>query len=116
RIAIRGWRQLNWDVTGVAKREKLCVEPNMTVCLPDDLIKLLSIGVVNNKGELATLTNNPRLTEFDEDCSDYNVSNTFAENWWKYDSNWAVMNWSGSLGLGSQTNLGEYRYDEGSGI
>lgn len=112
RMAIRGWRQLNWDVTGELKREKLQVECDLTVCLPDDLIKLLRIGVVNSKGEIATLTENPNLTDLS--CDDYaDTSNNFGD-WWTHDNNWKVLGWGGSLGVGSDTNIGEYRFDEGS--
>lgn len=113
RIAIRGLRSLSWDVTGIPIRTKVEVGCDLTASVPEDCIKILSIGVINNRGEIATLTENSRLTGMSED-SDIDVSNTLADQWYMYSDTSRYLSWSPSLGIGSQTNIGEFRYDTGS--
>lgn len=110
RIAIRGWRELNWDVTGSLKTTSLEVDCDLTAKLPDDFLNHISIGVVNSNGKIATLTRNDRLTM---ECSDDEYFSS--EEWYMNDSNLSILTASrSSLGIGSNNNIGEYRVDRGS--
>jgi hypothetical protein len=112
RIAIRGWRNLNWDVTGDLVRDKVPVECDMTVCIPEGCISIKKVGIVGKGGNLITLKENPNLTDFTcyTDLED-EPSNTVSDSWWDSEVNWAALNWSGSLGVGSYRAVGEFRID-----
>lgn len=110
RIAMRGWRELNWDVTGVLKSTRLPVCNDLTAKLPDNFLKEISVGVINSSGHLATLTKNERLTLY---CEDDEIP---SEDWYMYESNLNILTGRGSLGIGSHNNIGEYRVDRDAGI
>lgn len=110
RMATRGLRAINWDVSGESVEVDLTVECDCTVCLPDDFINLVRIGVVNARGEVAELTENPQLTldtgyrqgreyEFDEP--------------FEYRPTGGTMR---SYGKGSLPNIGEFTVDKGANL
>lgn len=63
-LAFRGLELLGMDIFFRPKTVKLKVNPNMTVDLPEDYIKYTKIGVLNAKGEVATLERNTNLTSY----------------------------------------------------
>lgn len=110
RMAVIGSKELRWDITGHIKTASLCVECDLTVKLPEDLIKVIKVGVANHNGEIATLTKNNDLS-FDtglcgkvmtEDILEYDVRN----NWNDGGFNSYINQ---SLGRGSYNTIGEYR-------
>lgn len=117
RIAMRGLRNLEWDVSGENHECELPVECDMTVNLPEDYINLNAIGVVNSRGELAALTHNANLTLADglRQGQEYHTGSDFIEEWSKFD-NYMAYNSSSSLGVGSYPNIGEYREDRSQNI
>jgi hypothetical protein len=60
-IAQRGAVDLALDVTANVKSCELCVLGNRTAELPDDYIQWTKIGVLNQHGEVATLSHNNQL-------------------------------------------------------
>lgn len=61
-IASRGLTDLSLDVIGVVTSRKLFVDANRTVELPSDYLNWSKVGVLNGKGEVATLKYNKDLT------------------------------------------------------
>lgn len=104
RIAIRGWRQLQWDVSGTMKTTRLLVMSNLTADLPDDCLSIDKIGVGGNGGELALLTRNDNITATCDLEEEYERTIYPPEG---NDIN--IYPHSGrSLGVGSINNIGEY--------
>lgn len=75
-IGIRGVEELGMDVYSTPKTAKLVVNSNKTVNLPSDYIGFSKVGVLNAKGEVATLRRNPNLTAYKILQSDRTTSNT----------------------------------------
>ena len=65
-IAVRGAMDLLFDVTGeetgAVKSVEICVDANKTAQLPEDYINWSKVGILNSRGEVATLKHNPQLT------------------------------------------------------
>lgn len=110
-IAIRGWRELNWDIVGVNKQIRLCVECDNTVSLPDDFISETKVEMDNGCGGSVALTRSNHLnTESISSDLESGLSNVRGHD-------------SGSLygypsecseGLGSYQNSGYFYIDKGS--
>src|SRR5690606_38149757 len=62
RFAIRGLRNLNWDVTGTAKEVPIPVSCDLTAPLPDDFLKEIKVGVAGPDGQISALTRNNNLS------------------------------------------------------
>lgn len=60
-IAIRGWRLFYRDSTGAPITTTLPVQANNTAVLPAGALNKISCGVLNNRGEIASLTYDPLL-------------------------------------------------------
>jgi hypothetical protein len=75
-IGIRGVEELGMDVYSTPKTAKLVVNANKTVNLPSDYIGFSKVGVLNARGEVATLRRNPSLTAYKILQSDRLTSNT----------------------------------------
>lgn len=106
RIAMRGLRELEWDVTGENYEDEFAVEYDKTVCLPDDFINLVRIGIINGKGELDPLIENKSLSVFEgrdgySKSGSMNISSHLSK----------TVLYSGSLGVGSYPGPGSYRLD-----
>lgn len=111
-IAIRGWRKLNWDVTGKLFTEPIEVDCDLTAKLPDGVISITKIGVVNDKGEVATLTKNENLSFDISTPPDYHRD--FPIPFGSHDS--VNSYYSGvSYGIGSHTSIGDYRVNKSEG-
>ena len=61
-LSVRGLTELGMDITEEPKTEKLDVEANKTVYIPDDYIQWVKVGIMNENGEVATLRRNDSLT------------------------------------------------------
>tara|TARA_R100001510_G_scaffold57321_1_gene64994 strand:- start:956 stop:1792 length:837 start_codon:yes stop_codon:yes gene_type:complete len=71
-FALRGIRELGFDVTSKIKSLKRTVQSNDTVTLPDDYVDLVKIGVVDSDGLVYVLGQNKNLN--------YSSKYTTAEN------------------------------------
>lgn len=100
-LAIRGLRELNWDVTGTVKSKELTVLSNKTAELPHDYVNFTMIGVLNQKGEVVPLTRNDKLTGFNS------KSGSRLESESQKDTGSTLNSWH---------NIGEYRIDKKGGI
>lgn len=118
RFAIRGMRNLEWDVTGENAECELPVECDMTVCLPDDFINLVRIGVYTSKGEVAALTQNNDLTLVDglRQGHDYTPSSDILDDFLAADTAYRIYAPMSSLSVGSYPNVGEYKVDRSQGL
>jgi len=61
--ALRGIRELGFDVNKVVKSIKLPVESNDTVELPDDFVDYIKIGVVGSNGVVYVLGENKNINQ-----------------------------------------------------
>lgn len=59
--ALRGIREMGFDILQRVRSIKLAVNSNDTVDLPDDFVSLSKIGVVGGDGVIQVLTNNPNI-------------------------------------------------------
>jgi hypothetical protein len=73
---IRGVEEIGMDVYSIPKTAKLPVNANKTVTLPSDYIGFSKVGVLNAKGEVATLRRNIALTAYKIQQADRTTSNT----------------------------------------
>lgn len=69
RLAIRGYRLFYRDSTGFPMTVTLTVQANGTAVLPVNALNKISVGVLNNRGEIASLTYDPLLSSFDAEAS-----------------------------------------------
>lgn len=69
RLAIRGYRLFYRDSTGFPMTTTLTVQANGTAVLPVNALNKISVGILNNRGELASLTYDPLLSSFDATAS-----------------------------------------------
>lgn len=66
RIAVRVARELTYDVTGETVSIKLPINPNGTVTLPEDCIRVEKVGYVDCNGGIEGLFNDNNLTKGDK--------------------------------------------------
>lgn len=109
-IAIRGWRELNWDIVG--KNKQICLELSCdkTSHLPDDFISENSVGGFNECGQIETfdrLQHKPGCPSKNWNDRD-NIRGDFRND----ESVYPALNWS--LGVGSYTSVGYYYIDKSS--
>lgn len=64
-LGIRGLRLFHRDSTGFPQTTTLTVLGNGTAVLPTNALNKIAVGVLNNRGELASLTYDPLLSMFD---------------------------------------------------
>lgn len=77
RIAIRGVKELELDITAIPKRVKLCLTTGCNVYkLPEEFIRETNVGVYTTQGDLACLTRNRRLLP--QQYTAYYDSNSYA--------------------------------------
>jgi hypothetical protein len=123
-LAIRGLTDIGLDITEEVKTEKLTVEANKTVYLPDDYIQWVKVGVINSQGEVATLRRNDSLTTYgmeDNDRLSKNIGEGVRSKTILYDNSYQNYNTSGSLYtlFGVHNNMdyyGEFKVDDANGL
>lgn len=118
RFAIRGLRNLNWDVTGYPKEVEICLDCDLTAKLPDDFLREIKVGVDIGNGEISALTRNDNLSLNGLGSCD-RLTNHAGYNYGYYGyygSTRNSYNIGGSLGVGSHANIGEFKIDMESGL
>jgi hypothetical protein len=122
RLAIRGFRLFHRDSTGIPKTVTIPVQANNTAVLPSDCLTKIAIGVLNQRGEIASLTEDSLLSLTKDESSqrlkqptDHTlIDNTdmiinFTEN---LNTTYPFLGY-GQYGLGATGTLGFYRIDWG---
>lgn len=61
-IGVRGMREFNMDIMGSFKTVVLDINPNKTAELPCDYLSYSKVGVINDKGEIATFKRNDQIS------------------------------------------------------
>lgn len=110
RMAMRGMRELDWDVTGKVITLPLPVECDKTVCIPDDCVSIVGVGIANAKGEFTTLSENKALSMYEGNPKSLNGAPTnlsMLPN---------IISSTGSLGVGSYASYGEYKIDKSQNL
>ncbi len=123
-LAYRAMQELGMDVFYTAQTLKLTVEANKTVILPSDYISWIKVGVMNDKGEVATLRKNTQLTSYGIQSVNRLTMNTDGNFSMLFDpsrnfySNFLTGGGSMQLfGLPAGTvNFGEFNIDEIEGL
>lgn len=121
-MAIRGWRLFYRDSTGLPKQVTLPILANGSSVIPTDCISsILSIGVLNQRGEIASLTYDPLLSITDSTSTarySQQTEQTLVDNDQMIFSlqdginvGYAGYGGFGSLGVGSQPVIGFYNID-----
>lgn len=64
-IAIRGYRLFYRDSTGFPQQVSLPIQANQSSVLPTNLMSIISVGVLNQRGEVASLVYDPLLAIYD---------------------------------------------------
>lgn len=85
RIAIRGLEQMNYSFASEPITRKLSVLPNKIVELPGDYVDWCKVGVVNDRGEIATLRRNDNLSTYAATDPDRLSANSATFNTERYD-------------------------------
>ena len=81
-FALRGIREIGFDLSKKIKSLKLTVASNDTVALPDDFVDLLKVGIVDSDGIIRVFSNNKninysqRIVQVDTDSDDVVDSDT----------------------------------------
>jgi hypothetical protein len=122
-MALEGLRnELLSDFAAPVKTVELTVLANNTAVLPKDYINYSRIGVVNENGEISTLSENQNLT-FNKSCSDRRLDQqmdyqTILDNsqylYWATAAPIGIQ-YQSLFGIGSQVNLGQFRIDKAGG-
>jgi len=117
RIAIRGLRDLSWDIVGSVKIEELVFGANHTALFPLDCAKILDFGISDGCGGIASFDKVNELV-YNTDVEKYNddilgINSSLARDYtnYRYPTD---QYYYGSLGVGSYNSIGKYKVDEGS--
>jgi len=127
RMAVRGWRLFYRDSTGIPFQVTLPILANGTSVIPTNCISnILSIGVLNQRGEIASLSYDPLLSTTDSTSSSrysQQTEQTLVDNDQMIFSlqdginvGYAGYGGFGSLGVGSQPVIGFYNVDWGNRV
>lgn len=116
-LAIRGLEDMAYSFTAEPVTRSLDVLPNKTVELPGDYVDWCKVGVLNERGEVATLRFNAALSGYasvDDERTSYNTDNTTGidvtnpENYYRnflYSNDYVNL-----MGIpGGTQNLGEFK-------
>lgn len=123
-FGLSGYRQLMMDVAGAPKSTRIELLPNKTAKLPDDFLNFIMVGVMNERGEIATLTENKQLSMY-EDCNEDRLSQQVQYNRQNFLPNYYYfankpytypLNYTISYGVGSSNTLGMFRIDIEKGL
>ncbi len=119
-LGIRGLRLFHRDSTGFPQTATLTVLGNGTAVLPTNALNKISVGVLNNRGEIASLTYNPLLS-FSQDANpnreqqphvDTLITNEQAIIAFQELQDGLVPSLGyGQYGVGAQPNIGFYNID-----
>lgn len=129
-IAARGMEEFTMDITGTFKTVVLDVSANKTVALPCDYVNYSKIGVINDKGEIATFKRNDQLSNYNAGIDYINNRSQGAPtiesigNWvnptsfpFLYYNYWSSGISYNLFGLNSGTaQIGSYKLDEENGV
>ena len=113
RIAIRGLRDLGWDMSARVKTEPLAFDGSGSALYPIDCVKILDFGISDGDGNIASFDKvdsfsyNTEVEDY-ENLQDYNGFTT--QNFYR-GTNYLNVD-QGSLGIGSYNSIGRYRVDE----
>lgn len=119
-LGIRGLRLFHRDSTGFPQTATLTVLANGTAVLPVNAQNKISVGVLNNRGEIASLTYDPLLSMFDAENSlrtqqvtqDTLINNEqFIVESQELQGGLVPLLGYGQYGVGSQPNIGFYNID-----
>ncbi len=119
-IAIRGFRLFYRDSTGYPSTVELEVLANGTAVLPVNALNRISVGVLNNKGEKASLVYDPLLSLFDSTNPERTqqatvetlITNEEFVLGFQSLQNGTVPNYGyGQYGVGAQAPIGFYNID-----
>lgn len=112
RIALLGKKELDWDLTGTVKPFSLSVNGDLTSSLPDDCIKVLSVGV-SGHGGTALLTRNDSLSFDTGICTEEDIDQStlpeYENGFFGYGDTIFGERYQRSYGLGSYNSIGQYR-------
>lgn len=117
RIAVRGVRELSYDVTGEIKSTELTVNPDGTATLPDWCIRVERLGYSNGDGTITALRENRDLSTGIDTANGnhYDSGDTlyYGERVFPYmrPINQAFPYYQTSLGVGSYSNVGDYKIE-----
>jgi hypothetical protein len=120
----RGLTDIGLDITQETKTAKINVAANKTAALPADYIQWIKIGVLNDKGEVATLRRNDALTQYgmlDADRLSKNFGEGVRSETPYFNDAYQNYNYSGSFFnlMGVRDNMdyyGEFRVDDANEI
>ena len=107
RIAIRGCRELSFDITGQVVTSVVVSASDGTIIYPEDCVKILDFGISDGDGGIASYDKVDNLTD-NNLVSTYNDGYNDSE--YLFSSNSTTL--EASLGIGSYNSIGEYRLDD----
>lgn len=119
-IAIRGYRLFHRDSTGFPQTQTLTVLANGTAVLPVNALNKIAVGVLNNRGELASLTYDPLLSLFDAENSSRKQQTTvdtlidneqYVVEFQELQGGLVPLYGYGQYGVGSSGTIGFYNID-----
>lgn len=79
-LALRGIREIGFDIGKKIKSIKLSVESNDTITLPDDYVDLSKVGIIGSDGIVRTLVHNRNLNysrKYEEDSNGNATNETY---------------------------------------
>lgn len=123
RIALRGVRELTFDVTGEVQNSRLSLNCDHTANLPEGCIKVIKIGHLSPHGEIIALRENNDLSVGDYHGHTRDRLDGF-NNYLGYKDNLDYIGnlslegsyfttFHHSLGVGSYSNRGDYKIQDG---
>lgn len=119
-LGIRGLRLFHRDSTGFPQYANLTVLANGTAVLPVNAMNKIAVGVLNNRGELASLTYDPNLSLYDAESQtreQQTVQDTLINNeqaaivWQELQGGLVPLLGYGQYGVGSLSSVGFYNID-----
>lgn len=108
-IAIRSYRLLHLHATGKPLTEEMEVLANKTSHLPCNFQSKIAIGVLSDKGEIVSLTEEPNLGLITDGSRLTNETQDVSGD--RYSDGYNTSIFSKNLGSGSRSDLGFYRID-----
>lgn len=123
-LAFRGMEQMGLDAFYKVLSVKLPVADNFTVKIPNDYINWTKVGVLNDRGEIIPLYNNPNMTTY-ADLSPDRVAKTDDPNSiiasdWGANTWWNVWNGSSFVNIygvpSGSPFVGQFKIDLDNGV
>jgi len=119
-LGVRGLRLFHRDSTGFPQTATLTVLGNGTAVLPTNAMTKIRVGVLNNRGEIASLTYDPILSLYDstnpqrqnQPTDDLLITNEeFIVGFNEVGAGLTPLYGYGQYGIGAQPNIGFYNID-----